>query len=151
PGGFGERGVEGKIAAIRYARENKIPFFGICYGMQLASIEFARNVCGITDASSREFESVESKNLVIDIMDEQRELKTKGGNMRLGAYPCALEKGSRARQIYGTNTIYERHRHRYEFNNRFRPLFEKHGMNLSGVNSDRDLVEIVEISSHPWF
>lgn len=151
PGGFGERGVEGKIAAIRYARENKIPFFGICYGMQLASIEFARNVCGITDATSREFESRQSKNVVIDIMEEQRTLKTKGGNMRLGSYACTLEKGSRARQIYGSHVIHERHRHRYEFNNKFRPLFEKHGMNLSGVNQDRDLVEIVEITSHPWF
>jgi CTP synthase len=151
PGGFGERGVDGKIAAIRYAREKKIPFFGICYGMQLASIEFARNVCGIQDASSREFETRPSKNLVIDFMEEQRNLKTKGGNMRLGAYSCQLEKNSRARRIYGTPNIQERHRHRYEFNNKYRPLFEKHGMNLSGVNNERDLVEIVEITEHPWF
>ena len=151
PGGFGERGVDGKIAAIRYARERKIPFFGICYGMQLASIEFARNVCGIQDASSREFETRPSKNLVIDFMEEQRNLKTKGGNMRLGAYSCSLEKNSRARRIYNSPTIQERHRHRYEFNNKYRPLFEKHGMNLSGLNHERDLVEIVEITEHPWF
>ncbi|MEK6555704.1 MAG: CTP synthase, partial [Bdellovibrionota bacterium] len=151
PGGFGERGVDGKIAAIRYARERKIPFFGICYGMQLASIEFARNVCGIQDASSREFETRPSKNLVIDFMEEQRNLKTKGGNMRLGAYSCSLEKNSRARRIYNSPTIQERHRHRYEFNNKYRPIFEKHGMNLSGLNHERDLVEIVEITEHPWF
>ncbi len=151
PGGFGERGVEGKIAAIRYARERQIPFFGICYGMQLASIEFAQNVCGIKDASSREFDKKASKNLVIDFMEEQRTIKTKGGTMRLGAYMCSLEKNTRARRIYGTPTISERHRHRYEFNNKYRPLFEKQGMTLSGVNEERDLVEIVEITEHPWF
>lgn len=152
PGGFGERGVEGKISAIRYARENRIPFFGICYGMQLASIEFARHVCGIKDATSREFDlSKKSKNLVIDFMEEQKTVKQKGGTMRLGAFSCSLLKGSRVRRIYGEETISERHRHRYEFNNKYRDLFEKRGMNLSGVCRERDLVEIVEITEHPWF
>jgi CTP synthase len=152
PGGFGERGVEGKLAAIRYARQNRIPFFGICFGMQLAVVEFARHVCGIKDATSREFEaSKKSKNLVIDFMEEQKNLKIKGGTMRLGAFSCALLKGSRARRIYDTPTISERHRHRYEFNNKYRSLFEKRGLNLSGICEDRDLVEIVEITEHPWF
>ena len=152
PGGFGERGVDGKISAIRFARENLIPYFGICFGMQLAAIEFARHVCGIKDATSREFEAAKrSKNLVIDFMEEQKAMKTKGGTMRLGAYPCSLAKGSRVRVIYGQLKISERHRHRYEFNNRYRSLFEKHGMNLSGICEDRDLVEIVEIVNHPWF
>ncbi len=152
PGGFGERGVDGKLAAIRYARENQIPYFGICFGMQLAAIEFARHVCGIKDATSREFDaSKKSKNLVIDFMEEQKTVKNKGGTMRLGAYPCTLAKGSRARLIYGEPKISERHRHRFEFNNRYRSLFEKHGMNLSGICDDRDLVEIVELANHPWF
>ena len=153
PGGFGERGVEGKIAAIRYARENEIPFFGICYGMQLSSIEFARNVCGIKDATSREFapERKSIRNFVIDFMEEQKLLKNKGGTMRLGAYPCSLKKDSKVRQIYNKPLISERHRHRYEFNNKYRQLFEKHGMTLSGICKDRDLVEIVEIEEHPWF
>jgi len=152
PGGFGERGVEGKISAIRFARENKIPFFGICFGMQLATIEFARHVCGIKDATSREFaSSIKSKNLVIDFMEEQKNIKQKGGTMRLGAYPCSLEKGSRVRRIYDEAIVLERHRHRYEFNNRYRSLFEKRGLNLSGICEDRDLVEIVEITEHPWF
>jgi CTP synthase len=154
PGGFGERGIEGKILAIRYARENNIPFFGICFGMQLAAIEFARHVCGIRDATSREFEPKSSsgrENLVIDFMEEQRNISTKGGTMRLGSYPCSLQDGSLSREIYGENLIYERHRHRYEFNNRYRPLFEKKGMLIAGFNRERDLVEIIEIPDHPWF
>ncbi len=154
PGGFGERGVEGKISAIRYARENKIPFFGICFGMQLSAIEFARNVCGIRDATSREFKEklhIRSNNLVIDFMEEQRTQTAKGGTMRLGGYPCSLKEGSQSRKIYGEALIYERHRHRYEFNNRYRPLLEKKGMRIAGVNKDRDLVEIIEIPDHPWF
>lgn len=152
PGGFGGRGVEGKIAAIRYAREKQIPFFGICYGMQLAAIEFARNVCGIKDATSREFAENQARgNYVIDFMNEQRNIEKKGGTMRLGSYSCALMKGSRAQAIYKTNTIYERHRHRYEFNNKYRDLFEKNGMLAVGKNKDRDLVEIVELPDHPWF
>lgn len=154
PGGFGERGIEGKITAIRYARENKIPFFGICYGMQLSAIEFARNVCGIRDATSREFKDKlqsRSNNLVIDFMDEQRTQTSKGGTMRLGSYACSLKEGSKSRKIYGEGLIYERHRHRYEFNNRYRPLLEKKGMMVAGVNKERGLVEIIEIPDHPWF
>lgn len=153
PGGFGERGAEGKIVAIRFARENRIPFFGICFGMQLAAIEFARDVCGIKDATSREFSENHktSRNFVIDIMEEQRGVKDKGGTMRLGSYPCTLGNGSRVREIYGKTNITERHRHRYEFNNKYRPLFEKHGMTLSGICEERDLVEIIELADHPWF
>tara|TARA_B100000609_G_scaffold199667_1_gene206065 strand:+ start:35851 stop:37644 length:1794 start_codon:yes stop_codon:yes gene_type:complete len=154
PGGFGERGAEGKICAIRYAREQQIPFFGICFGMQLAAIEFARNACGVKDATSREFVSSKSRgarNLVIDLMEEQKGLKEMGGTMRLGAYPCDLKKSSRVSEAYGENRIFERHRHRYEFNNQFRGLLEKHGLTLSGICKERDLVEIIEISEHPWF
>jgi CTP synthase len=152
PGGFGERGSEGKINAIRFARENRIPFFGICFGMQLAAIEFARNVCLIKDATSREFaERSKSRNFVIDFMEEQKSLKEKGGTMRLGSYPCALQDGSLARRVYASAMITERHRHRYEFNNKYRPLFVKKGMSLSGICEDRDLVEIIELGNHPWF
>jgi CTP synthase len=153
PGGFGHRGAEGKMAAIRHARENGIPFFGICFGMQLAAIEFARHVCGVRDATSREFEKTikGGRNFVIDFMEEQRGLTDKGGTMRLGAYPCSLAEGSRARGIYGASLIHERHRHRYEFNNKYRPLFEKRGMTLAGICEDRDLVEIIELPEHPWF
>jgi CTP synthase len=151
PGGFGERGAEGKIAAIGYARTAKVPFFGICFGMQMAAIEFTRHVCGIKDATSREFSgSKKSHNLVIDIMEDQKNVKM-GGTMRLGSYPCRLEKGSRVADAYGTTLIHERHRHRYEFNNKFRGLLEKHGLSLSGICEERDLVEIIEISDHPWF
>lgn len=153
PGGFGPRGVDGKLAAIRYARENAVPFFGICYGMQLAAIEFARNVCGIKDATSREWhdENKRDGNFVIDIMTEQRGLQKKGGTMRLGAYGCSLSKHSKAAQAYGRLEITERHRHRFEYNNKYRALFEKRGMNCVGVNKERDLVEIVELVDHPWF
>ncbi|MCB9072085.1 MAG: CTP synthase [Bdellovibrionaceae bacterium] len=154
PGGFGERGVEGKILAIEYAREQKIPFFGICLGMQLASIEFARHVCGIKNATSREFDTKNSngqKNHIIHLMEDQVGLQNKGATMRLGAYPCTLQKGSLARKIYKKEHISERHRHRYEFNNRFRGLFEKNGMRLSGICEERDLVEIIELSKHPFF
>lgn len=154
PGGFGERGVEGKIIAIQYARENKIPFFGICLGMQLASIEFARNVCGIKNATSREFDDKANKgsrNHVIDIMEDQVGVHNKGATMRLGSFACSLEKGSLARKIYKKENITERHRHRYEFNNRYRGLFEKNGMKLSGICEERDLVEIVELAKHPFF
>jgi CTP synthase len=152
PGGFGERGSEGKMVAIRFAREKKIPFFGICFGMQLAAIEFARHVCGIRDATSREFANIrKSRNFVIDIMEEQRKLKDKGGTMRLGSYPCSLKEGSKAKSLYGADITTERHRHRYEFNNQYRSLFQKHGMALSGICKDRDLVEIIELEKHPWF
>lgn len=152
PGGFGLRGVEGKIAAIKMAREKQIPFFGICFGMQLASIEFARHVCGIPDATSREFiKENQRANLVIDFMSEQRNMTNKGGTMRLGAYPCDLLKGSRAEYIYKSSRISERHRHRYEFNNKYRALLEKKGLVMAGVCKERDLVEIIELPDHPWF
>ena len=154
PGGFGSRGADGKILAIKYARENKIPFFGICFGMQMAAVEFARNVCGIKSASSREFEKKGSKknfNYVIDVMEDQKTLKNKGGTMRLGAYPCHLSAGSKVKKIYQKSVISERHRHRFEFNNQYKDLFVKNGMSLPGVCKERDLVEILEISAHPWF
>lgn len=154
PGGFGSRGADGKILAIKYARENKIPFFGICFGMQMAAVEFARNVCGIKSASSREFEKKGSKknfNYVIDVMEDQKTLKNKGGTMRLGAYPCHLSAGSKVKKIYQKSVISERHRHRFEFNNQYKDLFIKNGMSLPGVCKERDLVEILEISAHPWF
>ncbi len=154
PGGFGERGSEGKIVAIQHARVNQIPFFGICFGMQLAAIEFGRNVCGISDATSREFaggKRAGSRNFVIDIMEEQRSVKNKGGTMRLGSYPCSLQDGTIVRRAYGKTLIHERHRHRYEFNNKYRPLFKKNGMTLAGICEDRDLVEIIELGTHPWF
>lgn len=152
PGGFGTRGVEGKIAAIKYAREKQVPYFGICFGMQLASIEFARNVCGIKDATSREFVGESGKgNIVIDFMQEQRNITNKGGTMRLGSYSCSIQSGTKAFQVYKENLINERHRHRYEFNNQFRDLLVKNGLVTSGVNKERNLVEIIELPDHPWF
>ncbi len=153
PGGFGKRGVEGKIEAIHYARTNKIPFFGICLGMQMAAVEFARNVCGLKDATSREFieGAKDSRNIVIDMMEEQKSVSKKGGTMRLGAYSCKLKKGSFAEEAYKKALISERHRHRYEFNNRYRSLFEKKGLMLSGICEEKDLVEIIEYHDHPWF
>lgn len=153
PGGFGTRGVEGKITAIQYARENKIPFFGICFGMQLAAIEFARNVCGIRDATSREFvgDVKRGGNIVIDFMAEQRGVVDKGGTMRLGAFKCKLAPRSLALKVYKKNLISERHRHRFEFNNKYKDLFEKHGLRATGVNEERNLVEILENTKHPWF
>ncbi len=153
PGGFGERGSEGKILAIRYARERGIPFFGICFGMQLAVIEYARHVLGLTDATSREFEKSGQgpRNFVIDLMADQKLLKAKGGTMRLGAYDCTLKKGSLAATIYRRLKLSERHRHRFEFNNQYREIFEKRGMSLSGINEERNLVEIIELEGHPWF
>jgi CTP synthase len=150
PGGFGDRGVEGKIAAIRYARENQVPYFGICLGMQLAVIEFARNICGIKDASSTEFDTA-AKNPVIDFMPDQRGVLEKGGTMRLGAYPCVLEANSRAHAIYGRSEISERHRHRFEFNNEYRERLSAAGLRLSGTSPDNRLVEIVELPDHPHF
>ena len=149
PGGFGYRGVEGKIEAVRWARVNNIPFLGICLGMQVAVIEFARNVIGLNEANSSEF-LPEGKESVIDIMPDQRGVR-KGGTMRLGAYPCKTKENSLLRKLYGEEMISERHRHRYEFNNDFRTLFEKFGMVLSGTSPDDKLVEAVEIPSHPFF
>ena len=150
PGGFGTRGTRGKIEAVRYARERGIPYFGICLGMQCAVIEFARNVLGFDGANSTEFDR-ETRYPVICLMEEQRDLTHMGGTMRLGAYPCQLEEQSRAGEIYGGLLIDERHRHRYEFNNSYKQQFADAGMLAVGVNPDEDLVEIVEISKHPWF
>lgn len=148
--GFGERGLEGKIVAIRYARENGLPFFGICLGMQMCVVEFARNVLGLSDAISTEVNPATS-NPVIDLMEDQKSTTIKGGTMRLGAYQCALKPGSLAEKIYGTDIISERHRHRYEFNNDYLDAVEAAGMTASGRNPDTGLVEIVEIPSHPFF
>ncbi|MFH1196912.1 MAG: CTP synthase [bacterium] len=149
PGGFGERGIEGKIRAIKYARENKIPFFGICLGMQCAVIEFARNVCGIEKANSSEF--VKNNYSVIHIMPDQVKVKIKGATMRLGAYPCILKKGTKANKAYKKEKISERHRHRFEFNNKYREIVEQQGMIISGLSPDDRLVEMIEIEDHPWF
>ena len=150
PGGFGSRGIEGKIRAIRYARENNIPFLGICLGMQCAVIEFARNVCGMVDASSTEFEK-DTPYPVICLLEEQVNIQTKGGTMRLGAYPCKLINGTKAYGAYGTGDIMERHRHRYEFNIDYLETLKSHGMVASGTSPEGDLVEIVELVEHPWF
>ncbi len=148
--GFGDRGIEGKIHTIKYLRENNIPFFGICLGMQCAVIEFARNVLGYTDAHSTEMEP-NTKHPVIDIMESQKTVSQKGGTMRLGAYKCKLAKGSQAYNAYGKSSISERHRHRFEFNNKYLAEFESNGMIPVGINPDNNLVEVVEIPEHPWF
>ncbi|MCF8260535.1 MAG: CTP synthase [Melioribacteraceae bacterium] len=149
PGGFGHRGIEGKILATQYARESGIPFFGICLGMHCAVIEFARNVCGIKKANSSEF--VKNRFSVIDLMPEQKKIKQKGATMRLGAYPCVLKKGTKSKSVYRREKISERHRHRYELNNDYRQLLEENGMIISGTSPDDKLVEMVEIQNHPWF
>ncbi len=149
PGGFGDRGIEGMIESIRYARENKVPLFGICLGMQMAVSEYARNVLGLTGASSSEFGNTEYP--VIDIMEDQKSVTEKGGTMRLGLYPCKLAEDTICRKVYGDELIYERHRHRYEFNNAFRSRLTEGGLTIAGVSPDERLVEIVEIKDHPWF
>ena len=150
PGGFGDRGIEGMLLAIRYARENGIPYFGICLGMQMAVVEFARDVVGWADANSTEFAPGPAHG-VIDLMPDQRGVEAKGGTMRLGAYPCVLREGTRSRALYGEEEISERHRHRYEFNNDFRETLEKAGLILAGASPGGELVEIVELPDHPWF
>lgn len=150
PGGFGERGVEGKIAAVKYARENKIPFLGICLGMQMAVVEFARNVLGLTEANSREFDPA-AADLVIDLMEEQKQVTMKGGTMRLGAYPCRIKPGTLAHRIYGSEEIEERHRHRYEVNSAYLEGLASHGMKAAGKSPDGGLCETVELDGHPWF
>jgi CTP synthase len=150
PGGFGDRGTEGKIQAIRYAREQGVPFFGICLGMQLAVIEFARHVCGVKGASSEEF-LPDGQELVIHFMPEQLKVRQKGATMRLGAYPCRLEPGSLAADVYGSTEISERHRHRFEVNNDYRDRLQQKGLRLSGLSPDERLVEIVELPGHPYF
>ncbi|RKD22013.1 CTP synthase [Caminicella sporogenes DSM 14501] len=150
PGGFGDRGIEGKILAVKYARENKIPYFGICLGMQLAVIEFARNVIGLKDAHSSEL-NPETTNPVIDLMPEQEDIEDMGGTMRLGVYPCKIYEGTKAHEAYGEDLIYERHRHRYEFNNHYREILTNAGLVISGISPDERLVEIIELKDHPWF
>ena len=150
PGGFGSRGVEGKIAAVRYARENRVPYFGICLGMQVAVMEFARNVCGIATATSRELDPG-GECAVIDLMPDQRQIQEKGGTMRLGAYPCRLARDSFAFRAYQVEEVSERHRHRYEFNNEYREPLAAKGLRITGLSPDNRLVEIVEIADHPWF
>jgi CTP synthase len=148
--GFGDRGIEGKITAIQYARENNIPFLGICLGMQCAVIEFARNVLGLKNGHSTEMDP-STKNPVIDIMHNQKNITLKGGTMRLGEYACVLQKGSRAFSVYGKQKITERHRHRYEFNNKYLKDFDEAGMIPSGINPENNLVEVIELKNHPWF
>lgn len=150
PGGFGYRGIEGKIKAVQFARENKIPFLGICLGMQTAVIEFARNVCGLRQANSTEFNK-NTKYPVISLLEEQKKLNIKGATMRLGAYECRLKKGMHAHAAYKKEKILERHRHRYEFNNHYRETMEKKGIVFSGINPTGNLVEIIELKDHPWF
>jgi CTP synthase len=150
PGGFGHRGIEGKILAAKYAREHRLPYLGLCLGLQCAVIEFARDVLGTEDANSTEFDMF-TEHPVIDFMPDQRTMEEKGGTMRLGLYPARLTPGSKAEAVYGTELIYERHRHRFEVNNRYRPLLEAAGMVLSGQSPDGRLVEIVELKDHPWF
>ncbi len=147
--GFGSRGIDGKIFAIKYIRENNIPFFGICLGMQCAVVEYSRNVCNLEGANSSEFEK--TKNNVIDMMEHQKSITNKGGTMRLGAYPCVIKKGTLAYKAYQTTEISERHRHRFELNNEFRDILEQNGMTLSGLSPDETLVEIIELKNHPWF
>jgi len=150
PGGFGERGIEGKINVIKYARERKIPFLGLCLGMQCAVIEFARNVIGLKNANSTEFDK-NCLHPVIDIIPEKKNLKELGGTLRKGAYRCSIKKGTLAYNIYKKSEIFERHRHRYEFNNKYRKIFEKYGMVFSGIYEEKNLVEIIELPSHPFF
>jgi CTP synthase len=150
PGGFGERGTEGKIMAARFARERGLPYLGLCLGMQIATIEFARNALGLEGAHSTEF-NPKTPHPVICLLEEQRGVTQVGGTMRLGSQPCRLKAGSRAHQLYGAPLIHERHRHRYEFNGSYRERFEKAGFSISGTSPDGDLVEIIEIERHPFF
>jgi CTP synthase len=150
PGGFGGRGIEGKIAAAKYARENKIPYFGICLGMQIAMIEYARNVCGLPLANSQEWDP-QSPDQVIHLMPDQNGVVNMGGTLRLGNWPCLISEGSKTESVYQSKNILERHRHRYEFNNQYRSVMEENGIVFSGVSPDGRLVEIVELKDHPWF
>ncbi|HBT49587.1 MAG TPA: CTP synthase, partial [Caldanaerobacter subterraneus] len=150
PGGFGDRGIEGKIRAIQYARENKIPYLGLCLGMQCAVIEFARNVAGLKGANSTEFDP-NAPHPVIDLMPEQKDIDEKGGTMRLGVYPCKVIEGTKAYEAYKDELVYERHRHRYEFNNQYRELLTSKGLIISGLSPDERLVEIIELKDHPYF
>jgi len=150
PGGFGERATEGKMRAIQYAREQKVPYLGLCYGMQLATIEFVRNVCGIKEANSTEIDAF-TKEPVFHLLSDQTTGMDKGGTLRLGAYQCALQDGSVSKKAYGKDTVDERHRHRYEFNNDYRERVQDHGLVIAGIYEPLDLVEIIEIKDHPFF
>jgi CTP synthase len=150
PGGFGVRGTEGKILACGYARKHKVPFFGICLGLQMAVIEFARDELGLAGANSLEFEEA-TPYPVVTLMESQKNVSDKGGTMRLGSYACALKPGSLAQRLYGADLIHERHRHRFEFNNEYREAFEKKGMSFSGINTELNLVEMIELPDHPYF
>jgi len=150
PGGFWYRGIEGKIKAIKFARENKVPFLGLCLGMQCTVIEFARNVCGLKGANSTEFKP-ETKYPVISLLEEQEHVKELGGTMRLGSYPCKLKRNSLAYKVYKAELIQERHRHRYEFNNKYKKILEDKGLVFSGLCPKRNLIEIVELENHPFF
>jgi CTP synthase len=154
PGGFGSRGMEGKIIAAQYARENNIPFLGICLGLQCAVIEFSRNVCGLREAHTTEFDGERDEKTpdpVVCLMEEQEEITELGGTMRLGAYRCRLREGTKVALAYESEEISERHRHRFEVNNKYRDTLEQHGMILSGVNPDIGVVEMIELENHPWF
>ena len=150
PGGFGDRGIDGKICAIQYAREQQIPFLGLCLGMQLAIVEFARNAAGLKDAHSVELNPA-TPHPVIHLMPDQNGVEDIGGTLRLGSYPCVLDKDSKAFSLYGAETIHERHRHRYEVNNDYRKILTDNGLKLSGLSPDGRIVEMIEIPSHPWF
>jgi len=150
PGGFGERGIKGKVQAARYARENRIPYLGLCLGMQVAVIDFAQHVCGLTDAMSVEFDP-NTPNPVIHLMDEQEGVVNKGGTMRLGQYSCVVKENTQLHDLYKQSLIYERHRHRYEFNNEYKSVMESHGLVFSGICPDNQLVEVIENPDHPYF
>ena len=150
PGGFGDRGIEGKISVVQYAREHNVPYLGLCLGMQVAVIEFARHVCHMKNAHSTEF-NAKTTHPVIDIMLDQKNIHKKGGTMRLGVYPCRIKPGTRAASVYGKLQVEERHRHRYEFNPKYRKTIESRGLRVSGEFAERKLAEIVELASHPWF
>ncbi len=150
PGGFGDRGIEGKILAVKYARENKVPFFGICLGLQMAVVEYARNVVGLSGAHSSELDA-DTPHPVIDIMPDQKGIEDKGGTMRLGTYPCKVMPATKAFEAYGSELVYERHRHRYEVNNHYRDTLSEHGLVFSGLSPDERLVEMIELPDHPWF
>ena len=150
PGGFGERGISGKIKAVKYSRENNVPFLGICLGMQIAALEIAKNLLKIDDATSLEFHK-DAKKPVIHLMESQKKIKSKGATMRLGSYPCSVKAGSLAAKCYGSLSINERHRHRYEFNNEYRKPFEEVGVTFSGLSPDGELVEMMEVNEHSFF
>jgi CTP synthase len=150
PGGFGDRGIDGKLVAIQYAREHKVPFLGLCLGMQLSIVEYARHVCGFNDAHSIELDP-STTHPVIALMPDQNGVEDIGGTLRLGSYPCVLDTSSKAYELYGTKTIHERHRHRYEVNNDYRSVLTEKGMKLSGLSPDGRIVEMIELPDHPWF